>query len=542
MTPLEKLQGEVESLKTQVDEKDVKIASLEEALRIARHHADVYRRLAYAPKSEKRKKPPGPEATRDGLRQTSLFEEEMKERAKELEEQCQSTVSSETQSSGEAEPSNENKKKNEKRGKRKSRRTRFPSHLPRTRTTIELKPEDRMCCGQVMAEMGEEVTRELEKIELILVHEIARKKYCCRACQGNVQIAPAPNRVIDKGMLSAGFLAHVISDRFADHIPYYRQEKRYATEGLDLSRVVLCKSTLRCSELFEPIYKQLLREIIDDSNIVNTDDTPVTELQSTEGGRRTARFWVYTNKSGKIAYDFTESRGRDGPEKILKDFKGYIQADAYSVYDTFFTAEGAQEVACWAHARRKFIEAESTAPTASSEAVSRIRQLYAIEERAREAKLSAEETLALRTKESIPLLNELEAWMDVAETTVLPKSPLARAISYARKQWAALCRFTECGDLEIDNNRAERAMRAIAVGRKNWLHVIGEAGGKAAATMYSLVQTCKEIGVNPKDYLTDVLTRISQCSDVTTLTPHGWKATWQPIVEDRRQRIINRLS
>lgn len=426
--------------------------------------------------------------------------------------------------------------------KPKGRRKQFPPHLPRIETVCELPREKRTCdhCGEEMEEMGEEVRRELERLETTLVHEIVRKKYSCRKCQEGVKIAAGPPRVIDKGILGAGFLAHVVTERFLHHMPYHRQERKYATEGLDLSRSVLCESSIRCAELLEPIAQQLRRDVLS-SPVIGTDDTPVVEQQSSEGGRALARMWVYHDLQGRHVFDFTESRKRDGPLGVLEGFGGYVQADAFSGYDALYLPDGAREVACMAHVRRKFVDAEATDPKLAKEALDRIGTLYAVEKLAKEKGLGAEARRRIREEQSTSLLAEFRDWMAVARTKVLDKSPLARAIDYAFRLGPALGRYLEDGRLEIDNNASERALRKIATGRKNWSHVGNEGGGKAAAILYSLVVTADAIGIDPKDYLRDVLLRISKCSDPKELTPHGWKAKWMREAGSVRQELLDAL-
>ncbi len=429
------------------------------------------------------------------------------------------------------------KKKRRKRG----RRATFPDDVPVFRSTFELPEDQRVCaCGSELTPMGEEVSRELERLEFTIIHEIARTKYCCRGCQEGVTVARGPIRVIDKGILGVGFLAHVLSERFQNHMPYYRQEKRYGSEGLKVSRSVLCTSAKRCADLLMPIVDQLKKEVLD-ADIVHTDDTPVKMQQQDAPGTKTARLWIYRDLDGSSFFDFTPSRSRDGPAKILQDFKGYLVADAYPSYDKMFHPEGATEVACWAHTRRKFIDAEKTEPQFAKEAIEKIAALYALEKSMREREATPSERRALRNEHAKPRLQALRAWMAATRTQVLDKSPLARAIDYTLANWEALCRYTTDGRLPIDNNAAERALRGVAVGRKNWLFMGNDGGGKTAAAMFSLVESCKAAGVNAREYFRDVLLRISTCSDVTKLTPHAWKEHFLDDVERRRQEALKML-
>lgn len=423
---------------------------------------------------------------------------------------------------------------------KKGRRSEFPAHLPVVRTVCELKDDERTCaCGGELKEFGEEVARELERVETTVVHEIARKKYACATCKEGVVTAPWRERVIPKGLLGPGFLAHVITERFNNHLPYYRIESQLKSEGLDLSRSVLCESTARCAELLKPIADELRAQLLADS-VIFTDDTPVTLAQSAEGGSKEARVWVYLNRAGIHWYDFTESRKRDGPARVLGDYKGYAHADAYPGYDRLFLPGGAIEVGCWAHARRKFIDAESTDPTLSKEAVDQIRLLFAIEEAAKD--LSDEERARLRQEKARPIIEAFEAWMNETATKVLAKSPLMQAITYAKNQWKALTVYLTDGRLAISNNAAERALRPIAVGRKNWLFFQREGGGETAAILMSLLQTAKAAGVNLNDYFKDVLLRISEPGvDAASLTPHAWKERFEPEVAARRLEILQKL-
>lgn len=424
----------------------------------------------------------------------------------------------------------------------RKQRGEFPAHLPVVRTVCELQDEDRRCaCGGELVAFGEEVSRELERIETTIVHETARKKYACTTCHEGVLTAPWRGKVIDKGLLGPGFLAHLITERFARHQPYYRLEAKYKAEGLELSRSVLCESTARCAELLAPIAEQLRKEVLA-SPVVHTDDTPVTLAmpQASAGGSRQARVWVYLNRDGRHWYEFTESRKRDGPARVFQDFKGFLQADAYGGYDQLYFPGGATEVACWAHVRRKFLDAEVTDPVLAKQAIDRIRALFQIEEAAKE--LSDAARAEFRGTKARPLLTEFAAWLALAETQALPKSPLGKAIGYAQHQWPALVRYVDDGRLSISNNAAERALRCFAVGRKNWLFFQREGGGKTAAILMSLLMTAQAAGIHVGDYFRDALVRLSTCTDVKKLTPHGWKEHYAAEVTERRHALLRELA
>lgn len=500
------------------------VLKLREQVQRLEHDNRLLHKIAFGPKSEKRPI----RVTGEGAPQGWLFAQEIIAEAARLAEEhpadIEVTIPAHT-----------------RRRRKKGRRNSFPAELPVVRTTCELAPEDRTCdCGGRLEPFAEETTRELERVETTIVHEIVRKKYSCGRCQAAVKTAPWRGRVIEKGLLGPGFLAHVITERFAHHMPYYRLERKYQSEGLELSRSVLCTSMTRCAELLEPIAEALKREILA-SSVIHTDDTPVVLAQSSEGGSRKGRIWIYLNPEGRHWYDFTETRERDGPLRVLGDYQGAIQADAYAGYDRLYVPGRATEVACWAHVRRKFVDAEATDPVPAKEAVDRIRVLFRIEAEADRQKLDPEARRRLRQEKAAPLVEAFGAWMDATMLTTLPKGPLARAIGYARNQWGALKRYLDDGRLSISNNAAERALRPFAVGRKNWLFFQREGGGKTASILMSLLQTAKAAGVNPRDYFRDVLLRISTCSDVSSLTPHGWKVRWEPEVAAERQRVLDTL-
>ena len=506
------LQREVEALKAALREREAVIAERDVAIaqrdvRIARleHHVELYRKLAFGRSSEKRRPDPQPLDPRQGVLFSMLLSEAeiVAQRAP-----VEGTVE-------EIAPARPRKKA--------KRRAEFPDHVPHFKTTYELEAAERVCsCGETLDEIGEAVTKELERLETTLVHLIARKKYGCARCGGAAKTAPGPDRVIDGGLLGPGFLAHVITERFLNHMPYYRQEQKYQSEGLSLTRTVLERSAARCAEILKPIAQRVEAEILS-QDVLFTDDTPVTIAQDSKGKSRQGRIWTYCDREGRIVYDFTESRTRDGPLSMLKDFKGFVHADAYPGYDRLYLPGAVREVGCFAHLRRYVLEAEQEEPVLVKEGLSILRSLYRVEAVATERELSPQQRHALRQEQSRPILEQLAAWLDRAESQVLPKGKLAEAIRYARNQWAALNTFLDDGRLEIDNNRAERALRPFAVGRKNWLFFQTPQGGATAAILMSLVRTAKEIGLDPRLYLRDVLLRIGHESDVAKLTPHGWK-------------------
>ena len=500
------------------------IASREETIAAQRRLIDYLRRVAFGKKSEKRPRLTGAE---EALGQGHLFHAELlaeaERTAKAKHVQGEITLDAP-----------------KRPAPRKGRRARFPDHLPRIVTRYELEDEACTCerCGAALHQIGEESTRELERFETAVVHEIRRAKYACRKCEEGVTCAPGPDRVIEKGLLGPGFLAHVAVERFGNHLPYNRLEKKYASEGLALSRSVLERSMKTLGDLLRPIRDSSLAEILKAPELF-TDDTPVTIARPRAGpGSKQGRVWIYLDREGRHAYDFTDSRKRDGPLAVLGGYTGAIHADAYPGYDRLFLPEGATEVACWAHARRKFVESEGTEPKLAKEAVDRIRELYAVERLAKEHELDDGARGELRQQHALPIAEELFAWMAATQAAVLPKSPMGQALSYTLKLETALRRYLDNGRLSIDNNAAERALRAVAIGRKNWLFFQTEGGGETAVVLLSLVMTAKAIGVDPRTYLRDVMLRINHESDVTKLTPHGWREHFQAEVEKERRAAI----
>jgi transposase len=405
-------------------------------------------------------------------------------------------------------------------------RRRLPEHLPRRRVEHDLNELDKLCpcCTMPRVKIGEEISERLDYVPASLfVVEHVRAKYVCRQCQGQLAVAPSPPEPIAKGMPGAGLVASVIVDKFVDHLPLHRQQQAFAREGLELSRSTLCDWLAQSAKLLTPLYELMVAAVLK-SKVIHTDDTPVRLLG--EAGAQTGRLWVYLgdHEHAYTVYDATASRKRDGPMTFLREFTGYLQADAFAGYDGVY-ARGVTEVACWAHARRKFVEAQKTEPALCAEAIARIRVLYEIERRAKE--LSAAERLALRQAETAPLVQSLGEWLEQLRAKVLPKSPLGQAAGYALNQWQALNVYLTDGDLRIDNNAAENALRGTAIGRKNWLFWGSETGGRTAAVLTSFTATCKRHGINPWLYLKEVLTRLPACppEQLATLMPDAWAAT-----------------
>lgn len=410
--------------------------------------------------------------------------------------------------------------------RRRGPRNSFPEHLPRKVVRVEL-PEDRRQapCGGVMKEIGVEVTRKIERLSFTYVEETHQVKYACAAHpEEGVRVGATRPSVIEGGLLGVSMLADVIVERMGNHMPYHRLEQKYGSEGLSLSRSVLCNAAHRCAELLEPIYQAQFRQILADT-LVQFDATGVVVRHGQKEGRGYGHMWTYRGQThGLRCFQFTTDKCSEKPMAVLGSYSGLLQCDAASNHDALFVDGTRTEVGCWSHAFRRFEDAKESEATLAGEGLSFIGQLYAIERRGKSAGLGVEGRAELRQRESRPVLDKFRTWLEVTLTKVLPAGPLAKAIRYVRNQWRPLTRFVDDGRIEeIDNNLCEQALRQVAVGRKNWLFIGAEERGHSNAVLMSLVSTCKAIGVNPSEFLRDVLVRLAIETDVERLTPLGWK-------------------
>lgn len=342
--------------------------------------------------------------------------------------------------------------------------------------------------------------------------------------------APKPAMPIPKGLPGPGLLAHLIVSKYTDHLPLHRLERIYERQGLFLHRSTLCDWLAACADLLRPLYDLLVRVALQ-SRALHTDDTTVKMQELGTHQLSTARLWVYLGDAAHPynVFDFTVNRKRDGPQRFLADYRGYLHADAFTGYDGLYlpdprtAAARIVEVACNAHARRKFFEARGGDALRSHQALAYYRQLYELERGAKD--FSDAQRLQMRQGLSVPILNEFRQWLVAQRPEVLPKSPMAEALGYALNNWAALVRYTEAGFLAIDNNVAEREMKRVAIGRKNWLLVGSPRGGQTAAVLISFTSTCQRLGVEPWAYLQDVLTRLptTPAGQLGDLLPDHWQ-------------------
>jgi transposase len=409
--------------------------------------------------------------------------------------------------------------------KRAGGRQPLPRHLKRERIVHDLAEEEKHCsdCQQDLRPIGEESSERYEYIpaQLTVIEDIC-KKYAC-AC--TVRTATKPSQPIEKSTAGASLLAQVIVAKTADHLPLHRQEKIFARHGVDISRKTMGGWLAQCADLLKPLYGSM-KEVLFQSKVIGTDDTSVKVLDVKLPFARTGRIWPYCGDSNHpvILYDYTATRERAGPEEFLRGYRGYLQADAYGGYDAFFKdpARGLIEVGCWAHARRYFHKALESDHHRMGPVMLLIAQLYRVEEQARS--LIAEDRIRLRQLESRPILDKLHGYLLELQAEVLPKSPEGRAVRYTLKNWTALTRYCEDGDLSIDNNATERAIRGVAVGRNNWVFFGSDEGGTTAAVLRSFVASCQRVGVDSFAWFKDILARIADhpITRLAELLPHNW--------------------
>jgi transposase len=398
---------------------------------------------------------------------------------------------------------------------RKPRRV-FPAHLPRETTTIAPRQEACPDCGGALKPLGEDVCEmlELEPVRFKVIRTV-RPKLACASCDTIVQ-APAPARPIERGMAGPGLLAHVLVGKYADHLPLYRQAEIFAREGLDLDRSLLAQWVGSASALLMPL-TDALRAYVFAADVVHGDDSPIPVLAPGTGKTKTGRVWTYVRDErpagGQAApavwYAFSPDRKGEHPQHHLEPFTGILQADGYAGFSKLYESGRITEAACWAHVRRKFFDLfEANQSPVAAQALERIGALYAIEEPIRG--LPPDQRHTVRQARSRPLLDALHDWLQQTLATLSQKSAMAKAIRYALTRWDALGRYCDDGRIEIDNNAAERALRCVALGRKNYLFVGSDAGGDRAAAIYSLLGTAKLNGRNPEAFLREALTRIAE--------------------------------
>ncbi len=421
------------------------------------------------------------------------------------------------------------------RKKKKHRgRNPLPKNLPVREEVVELSAEEKICpcgCGIPMVKIGEKVTDELEyEPAQCYIRRIRRPVSACAKEHEVVVTPPLPPRPIDRGRPGPGLLAHLAVSKYGDHLPLYRLEQIFERSGVELSRKTMCHWLGDVAGLLEPIVDTQARWLLE-HGYLQADETPVQVMDPALPGRtRKGYLWCYGIPWAEVVFDFRPSRARAGPTSFLAQFKGHLQTDCYAGYDEIVRLRSIVRLACWAHARRAFHKAKPYHPKECLLILGMIQKLYAIERGAKIAGLDPAAKVALRRKEAQPVLEELKVAIQTVSAKVLPSSLLGKATQYALGHWSELTQYVEVGELEIDNNSIENAIRAVAIGRKNWLFLGSpEGGGQRAEVFYSLIGTCKRLGINPFEYLRDVIARVSThpASRVEELLPRFWLAARQ---------------
>jgi transposase len=416
--------------------------------------------------------------------------------------------------------------------RRKPKRGPLPAHLPRERVVIPA-PSACPCCGSdKLAKLGEDVTETLEVVPRqwkVIQH--VREKWSCRACEKITQ-PPAPFHVIARGRAGASLLALILASKYAQHLPLTRQAEAYAREGVEIDVSTMADWVGASAAMLQPLVL-LIRAHVFAAQRIHADDTTVPVLA--KGKTRTGRLWAYVRDdhpfagpdSPAAAYFYSRDRSGEHPQAHLAGYSGLMQADAYAGFNPLYA--GARkpapiiEAACWAHGRRKFYElAEITAAPIAVEAVKRIDAIFAIEREINGA--AADKRRAVRQERAKPLVEDLHAWMLENRARVSAKSAIGKALDYMLKRWAAFARFLDDGRLCLSNNAAERAVRGVAVGRRNWTFAGSDRGGERAAAIYTLIESCKLNGVDPQAWLADVLARLPDHAnrDLQQLLPWNW--------------------
>jgi transposase len=434
-------------------------------------------------------------------------------------------------------------------------RGRIPDTLQRVEQIHDLTEAEKEALGgeDNLVLIGEERSEQVDwKPSSLFVTVHVRKKYARREqlpesgitwAEQNVVVAAKPLEVIPGGLAGPGLLAQVNVSKHTDHLPLYRLEGIFERLGYKISRQTLDGWVLVSAEFLTPLWR-LMKEVVLDSLVIHTDDTQVRVRDAWKKLKYTGRFWTYVGdeRHPLTMFDYTPNHSRDGPASFLQTFHGYLQADAFSVYDGIFTGSNGAiiEVGCWAHARRKYFDHRRVDPSHAEVALAWIGKLFAIEKELREHFAEAGKDLpweeryariaAVRQEQSRPLLESFHQWLETEAPKLLPKNPIRQAMDYTLGNWTALTRYVEHGALDIDNNTAENALRGICLGRKNWLFCGNDRGGRAAAVHFSFLASCKRHSLDPFVYLRDLFIRLPKI--LPTATPDELRAflpdRWKP--------------
>ena len=398
---------------------------------------------------------------------------------------------------------------------RRTNRGSLPAHLPRIEIVVDIDDNACPCCAGTLHRIGEDVSERLDIVPAqFRVLVTRRPKYACRTCEEAVVQASAPARLIEGGLPTEATVAHVLVSKYADHLPLYRQAQIYARQGIDLDRSTLADWVGRAAWHLQPIHERLLAHILSSPRIF-ADETRAPVLDPGRGRTKTGQLWAYArgdrpwggSDPPAVAYVYAPDRKAERPAAHLAGYVGVLQVDGYAGYRALAEKNSVHLALCWAHVRRRFYElAAADAAPIAAEALERIKALYVVEKDLRGR--SPDQRRSVRQEKSRPIVDSLEPWLRGKLAMISQKSKLAEAIRYALSRWKGLTLFIDDGRIEIDNNIVERAIRPIALNRKNALFAGSDGGAEHWATVASLVETCKLNGVDPQTYLADVLTRI----------------------------------
>jgi transposase len=400
-------------------------------------------------------------------------------------------------------------------------RTKLPEHLER-REIIVYPAEDVSLCKKI----GEEVSEELEyEPGTLYVNRIVRPKYA-KPDNGGIVTAPMIERPLPKAIAGPALLANIVIEKYVDHLPLYRQVERFKREGINIAYSTITDWLSATCALITPLY-EALKKLVLQSDYLHADESPIKVLdKDKKGTTHRGYFWVYQNSVERLVlFDYREGRDREGPQEILKDFKGHLQTDGYPLYDYFKQQPGITVLHCMAHARRMFFDALENDPARAEYALQQFGLLYNIERKAKSQSLNVDQRMQLRQTEALPVLNTFGHWMKQEYVKVPPKSAIAKAFGYSIGRWEELKIYTTDGKLNIDNNPVENSIRPVAIGRKNYLFAGSHEAAKRSAMLYSLLGTCKQHCINPSVWLTDILKRISAhpINKIEELLPNNWQ-------------------
>ena len=416
------------------------------------------------------------------------------------------------------------------RNKKGHGRKPIPANLPRETIEVDLTDAEKLCgcCGEIKKKIGEEISEVLEYHPAQLkVKRFVRPKYVCGSCPSQgIATALLPSRVIDRGMADATLIAHIIEEKYVNHMPMYRQERKWERIGIEIARSTMVGWIGQAAELLKILHEEMRKQILK-APYLQTDESPFPVMDDeVQGKTHKGYVWPMMDVLGRmVLFDYQDGRGLDGPLNMLKGFHGYLQTDAYAVYDSVGAKLELTLLLCWAHVRRRFFESRGTSRRLADRFLELIGKLYKVESEADDADLSYLQRQKQRWLTSEPILREIKNLLDNPGEAVLPKSPIGKAIRYALNGWEKLQVFLADGRLKLDNNLCENIIRPFAIGRKNWLFAGSPEGAQRSAIIYSFSETCRLQGVNFYEWLADVLPRILDypANRIHELLPAEWK-------------------